>query len=519
MQSQPVRYFHWNLTGPSGSVPYPNKTISSAASLVDWVYSVRPSEGSGGRLTTWVGAINRKSLFLSSTLSAGSGRSLLVFTRRRLDAAFPQEAAALREVAMSYHACQEEEEAAAVRRRDGELASRMRERRRSSDLELEGLLRKCLEDPWFERQYCRKATSASAGGGGDNCVCQAARRDNRTLHSSSSSSSTHLPAVGRPARRPSSLPGASYSSYLLMSPSRSRAKRRGPLKDAAVHNAAVSANRLRCSLAAADPRSCRLVAQEEDGAANSAAGLPAHVPDEIFSTEDDPARGLGCSGNRTLNFYLADSATQFYLARQIGLTGAGPDLEAAVIVDLEGETVYQMGDDEGRPSSRAALAKFVSKYHADPSSLRRLKLSTGGQEKSERSDGRTRKVKRNLHHQQELSRLRELSASDFYQLVLNSSSNAVLLYTSRSCGACPSFAHVFHSVQRLLAPAAGEVEFFSVDAGSNDLPWHFTALSVPSVLFFPAADKSETRVFPAAMAMNVSNLLNFVVANLPPEAR
>merc|ERR1712154_624652 len=72
--------------------------------------------------------------------------------------------------------------------------------------------------------------------------------------------------------------------------------------------------------------------------------------------------------------------------------------------------------------------------------------------------------------------------------------------------------------------ASASIKFVTVDAAHNDLPWEFTALSVPTVLFFPAEkgtnrSKSDTRVFPSAKPLTTSNLLNFVLANLSPQER
>ena len=83
------------------------------------------------------------------------------------------------------------------------------------------------------------------------------------------------------------------------------------------------------------------------------------------------------------------------------------------------------------------------------------------------------------------------------------------------------------------------VEFVSVDASANDLPWAFTALAVPSVLYFHPnsgstsskpkaeaaatasifAEAGETRAFPMSKRLSVPNLLSFIVANLDGETR
>ena len=76
---------------------------------------------------------------------------------------------------------------------------------------------------------------------------------------------------------------------------------------------------------------------------------------------------------------------------------------------------------------------------------------------------------------------------------------------------------------------SADIKFFSIDAAENDLPWQFTALSVPTVLFFPAInddnnattmfDRSDTRIFPANKQFTVTNLLNFILVNLPLSSR
>ncbi len=99
----------------------------------------------------------------------------------------------------------------------------------------------------------------------------------------------------------------------------------------------------------------------------------------------------------------------------------------------------------------------------------------------------------------------------------------VLLYTSESCAFCQVASHVFYTLKRLIP--ADLVEFVSVDASANDLPWAFTALAVPSVLYFhPTSLKSsnillETRAFPMAKELSVPNLLSFIVANLEGQTR
>jgi hypothetical protein len=69
------------------------------------------------------------------------------------------------------------------------------------------------------------------------------------------------------------------------------------------------------------------------------------------------------------------------------------------------------------------------------------------------------------------------------------------------------------------------MSFAAMDTRVNDLPWSFTAISSPTVLYVPSGNftdqgfSPETRVFPLAKALNVPNLLNFIVANIPSHLR
>ena len=144
-----------------------------------------------------------------------------------------------------------------------------------------------------------------------------------------------------------------------------------------------------------------------------------------------------------------------------------------------------------------------------------------------------------------LSHIEEITGQNFHETVMDKELNVVLLYQTKSCAFCTaasSAAAAFHSVMRIVTGGGGsgdhspgskkrpngiqsKIKFVTIDAAHNDLPWEFTALSVPTVLFFPASSgnvaesKSDTRVFPSSKTLTTSNLLNFVLANLSPQDR
>ena len=51
---------------------------------------------------------------------------------------------------------------------------------------------------------------------------------------------------------------------------------------------------------------------------------------------------------------------------------------------------------------------------------------------------------------------------------------------------------------------------FRINSASNDLPWHFKVDSYPTVIFFPAGDKSNSVMFPRHQSLTLTNLVLFV---------
>jgi len=461
-RNQPVRYFAWNSTGPADSTVYPNKTITSADALFRWAASTADVHP---RLVSWTGAVGKKSKFLSSRFLAGGGHSLLVFTPRRLDHHYDETAGLVRETSALYRRCD-------INSTDT-LSEVMYARRRAAALDLDARLARCAADPWFVRRFCRERQ------GGEACVCDPGRAGNHTARVVSFST-----LADDQQERPMRLKRAVGFSQQ-------------PLYDVLVHNSLVSHWRLGCALAAVDPSTCAL----SNGEKNMWEEQP------LNGREGISVEGLACADNRTLNFYLFDSVTQYSLARRLGL-----DLNAhgtaAVIVDVHGEVAHVLDGDV----TASSLESFIRDFHLNRKNLKRLRLSPKLSPRPSRDESETTKK----------DKIKSLSALDFESSVNQPNCSVVLLYTSRTCGVCPAVAHAFHSVRLLLDPVSAAVDFAVVDSAVNDLPWQFTALSTPSVLFFPPGDtvgKAESRAFPAEKAFNVTNLLSFVLANLPKEER
>merc|ERR1712192_259963 len=121
-----------------------------------------------------------------------------------------------------------------------------------------------------------------------------------------------------------------------------------------------------------------------------------------------------------------------------------------------------------------------------------------------------------------ISCIPRLNSATFQALVddREPSRGAVVFYTSTFCAHCTAASFVVHTVQQLLEPLGDlGLNFYIIDATKNDLPVYLTALSFPTVLVFPPHSKAESRVFPVKEEFNTTNLLTFIVSNLPPSIR
>lgn len=79
--------------------------------------------------------------------------------------------------------------------------------------------------------------------------------------------------------------------------------------------------------------------------------------------------GLGCSDNRSLNFYFLDSSTQWSLLHK--LLEADHKVPGAVIISLNDDKIFAM--DSSFTSQN--LANFIQAFHEKPASLKTFKLS------------------------------------------------------------------------------------------------------------------------------------------------
>jgi len=225
----------------------------------------------------------------------------------------------------------------------------------------------------------------------------------------------------------------------------------------------------------------------------------------------DNISGLSCKDNRSLSIYTVDSGKGGYdiLAGALGVKKS--DDPRVVIVSIEEEAVVEVKV-EGQ-DFRKTLENVIDSWHKGEL------VGQPGLRSSERGTSLRLGIDTNCDNiDSSVSCVKEVTRDTFNRDVLEKNSSTVLFYTSSFCSHCTAVSYVFHSVSRLLADVT-EIQFKVMDATRNDLPWQFTALAYPTVLFFPQRSKDSSRVFPTYKELNTTNLLAFIVSNLSPQVR
>jgi len=504
--SRPLRYFHWNGT----SVAYPNKTISTTQSLVSWTQNQLSNT-----FVTWIGTSGRKSLNLSNRLESNSRHSLLVFLERKPRRLYNEALRIVNSVALQYFTCDENVSGLGGRGLGGDasnLLKAMQDQERLSFVRQDSFLSQCSEDPWFVEHFTdvspmKKNVTTSSGSGN----------------------------VGGGSLR-------SKKELLLRLPHKLRAEK--PLVDSKVLELKRMAQRLDCSLMASTA-SATTSADNDDEVEDNCDLKEVNVFDE----HEPFVWGLGCRDNRSLNFYVLDFVTQWSLVQKLDLDRRDPSgpghhkvLPKAVIISLNDDKIFAMDQELSSPN----LENFVRTFHGDSREQSQVESEAEATGSATEAGGlRQLKLSKAIseHQQAEakttMTSIEEIHAGNFAERLMRSprSMPVVVLYTGESCAFCQVASHVFQTLKGLIS--SDLVEFVSVDASANDLPWAFTALAVPSVLYFHPnsgstsskpkaeaaatasifAEAGETRAFPMSKRLSVPNLLSFIVANLDGETR
>ncbi|GLH10697.1 Protein disulfide-isomerase [Gryllus bimaculatus] len=218
-------------------------------------------------------------------------------------------------------------------------------------------------------------------------------------------------------------------------------------------------------------------------------------------------RGLACRSNQSLSLLAMDTLQFHQFAEGLGLDVLSfPDKTAVVIFNAELESTYVLNG----PVSHSSLLDFMTNY--TKGLLSRSLRNSSQQWSTSLNKYREIKSESCTNSESEMC-IQELTSSNFEAFVMAEDKDVVLLYHSPYCAFCHSVSHIYLTVARYFR-LHHSLEFYRIDGENNDLPWEFTMDRYPTLLFFPAFRKSDSRVYPSNLPLTVSNLINFVLANL-----
>uniref|UniRef100_A0A8C7JWL5 Thioredoxin domain containing 11 n=1 Tax=Oncorhynchus kisutch TaxID=8019 RepID=A0A8C7JWL5_ONCKI len=263
-----------------------------------------------------------------------------------------------------------------------------------------------------------------------------------------------------------------------------------------------------------------LLPQQWLGLDNEGLGTPPPSPsssqDSSPSSQDQEAggiKGLRCRTNKTLRFYILDSALHWPLAVRLGAlgnnemgggglgelgkllgNGTGDGAQSfATIVNLKDEVHYVL-DHRGNATVTESLELFIRNFSTSHSPLQRRLV--GRREEEERPQ------KRPL--------ISELTTTSFLTTVMDPHRDVVLFYYSQWCGYCSVLNHVIIQLARMFR-GNSTVTIARVNVARNDLPWEFMVDHFPSVLLFPRHRKHLSVKFPEDTPITLPTLLRFIL--------
>ncbi|XP_052366787.1 LOW QUALITY PROTEIN: thioredoxin domain-containing protein 11-like, partial [Oncorhynchus keta] len=195
--------------------------------------------------------------------------------------------------------------------------------------------------------------------------------------------------------------------------------------------------------------------------------------DSSPSSQDQEAggiKGLRCRTNKTLRFYILDSALHWPLAVRLGA----------------------LGNDEMGGGGLGKL--FIRNFSTSHSPLQRRLVGRrgGGGEAPEET------------------LISELTTTSFLTTVMDPHRDVVLFYYSQWCGYCSVLNHVIIQLARMFR-GNSTVTIARVNVARNDLPWEFMVDHFPSVLLFPRHRKHLSAKFPEDTLITLPTLLRFIL--------
>lgn len=221
--------------------------------------------------------------------------------------------------------------------------------------------------------------------------------------------------------------------------------------------------------------------------------------------KDHNISGLACRTNKSLTFVAMDSLLFYHFAERLGIdVTSSKDKSAVAIINEKMESHYIL---QG-PINTLTLSDFILKFTNN-----RLSRSLNSVTTLKSAQNLSHKTKIGKPEDKEKVFIKELKTGSFLPTVLQEDKAVVVFYYSKQCTFCSGISYALLTVAKKLSPVENLL-FARVDGDVNILPWEYTMDTYPTILFFPAREKSESRVFPVNIPVTVPNLIGFILTNL-----
>lgn len=226
-----------------------------------------------------------------------------------------------------------------------------------------------------------------------------------------------------------------------------------------------------------------------------------------FNKRHTNISGLACKTNASLTLIAVDSLKYYHFAERLGIDlSTRKDKTVAVIINEKMETHHIMQE----PLNDKTLREFI--FNFTVSNLPRAFTSLNSI-KQKHTHVYPSQINCRVNKSEPC--LLELNTETFLPTVMQQDKAVMVLYYSKQCSFCNGISYTFLRAAKILS-SISSVWFTRIDGDLNALPWEFTMDSYPTIIFFPARRKSESRAFPRTMPITVPNLVSFILANLNP---
>jgi len=201
-------------------------------------------------------------------------------------------------------------------------------------------------------------------------------------------------------------------------------------------------------------------------------------------------RGFLCRINTTWSFRLIDSRLYPQYLTNLGVN---PQSRTILVLQAKNEQQYMLTNDQLNTNKICQLISDIS-HHRRSRLLVSVPLTFNSTEHS--------------------NRLIELTSDTFHSTVFNTNKHVLVIYYTKWCGFCRSVWPIIYQVKEFFRNFNNLI-FTRIQADKQDLPWHLTVFTYPTLILFPSPKKSDSIVYPSGNESLTSvDLIRFLLYHL-----